>query len=105
MASNKAILQYPGKKQFLVTIPKGLVFAKKWKKGDLIDIELLAKNHLILRRVEAGAVGNISLLQFRGGQQFLLCLPKDLILALGWRMGSTLEFTLDEKLELEMRKR
>ena len=59
---------------------------------------------MILHRVETGVLGNISLLQFRGGQQFMITLPKDLILALGWKPGCKIEFTLDDELQMVMKK-
>ena len=48
--ANKTILQYPNKKQFIVTIPKGLVLAKGWKRGDRLEFVLNNKGEIIMRR-------------------------------------------------------
>ena len=37
LMSNKSILQFPNKKQFIITIPKGLVLAKGWEQGEKIE--------------------------------------------------------------------
>lgn len=43
-------LQYDSNEQFKITLPKQIVMAKKWKKGDKIEIELDERGDLILRR-------------------------------------------------------
>tara|TARA_B100000315_G_C14490357_1_gene547291 strand:+ start:172 stop:324 length:153 start_codon:yes stop_codon:yes gene_type:complete len=48
--SNEATLQNPNKKQFMLTIPKGLVLAKGWKKGDKIVFSINNKGELELKR-------------------------------------------------------
>lgn len=48
--SNKCILQNPNKKQFIITIPKGLVLAKAWKKGDTLEFIIDGKGDIIIRR-------------------------------------------------------
>ena len=51
MASNKSILQFPNKKQFIITVPKGLVLAKGWKQGDNIEFTFDSKGNLVMRKV------------------------------------------------------
>ena len=51
MASNKSILQFPNKKQFIITLPKGLVLAKGWKQGDLIEFTFDDKGNLVLKKI------------------------------------------------------
>jgi len=46
----KSKLQFPNNKQYLVTIPKSLVEAKGWKKGDTIEFYFDAKGKLVLDR-------------------------------------------------------
>jgi len=48
--SNKSILQYPNKKQFMVTFPKGLVLAKGWKQGDSLEFLIDNKGEIIVKR-------------------------------------------------------
>ena len=48
--SNKSILQNPNKKQFIITIPKGLVLAKGWKKGDILEFIIDNKGEIIIRK-------------------------------------------------------
>ena len=48
--TNKSVLQFPNKKQYIVTIPKGLVMAKGWKKGDKLEFIIDNKGDIILRR-------------------------------------------------------
>ena len=47
---NKSILQYPNKKQFILTIPKGLVLAKGWKQGDKIEFIINNAGDIILKK-------------------------------------------------------
>lgn len=44
-------LQHDSNNQFKVTLPKALIDAKGWKKGDVIKIELDAEGNLILKHV------------------------------------------------------
>ena len=48
--SNKSTLQYPNKKQYIVTVPKGLVLAKGWKKGDRLEFIINSKGEIIVRK-------------------------------------------------------
>jgi len=48
--SNKSILQYPNKKQFMVTFPKGLVLAKGWKQGDTLEFSIDNKGEIIVKK-------------------------------------------------------
>ena len=48
--SNKSILQFPNKKQFMVTLPKGLVLAKGWKQGDKLEFVINNKGDIVIKR-------------------------------------------------------
>ena len=48
--SNKSILQFPNKKQFIITVPKGLVLAKGWKQGDKLEFIISNKGEIIIRK-------------------------------------------------------
>jgi hypothetical protein len=48
--SNKSILQFPNKKQFIVTFPKSLVLAKGWKKGDTLEFSIDNKGEIVIRK-------------------------------------------------------
>jgi bifunctional DNA-binding transcriptional regulator/antitoxin component of YhaV-PrlF toxin-antitoxin module len=48
--SNKTKLQYPNKKQYIITLPKGLVLAKGWKKGDKLEFIISSKGEIIVRK-------------------------------------------------------
>ncbi len=48
--ANVSKLQYPNKKQFILTIPKGLVLAKGWKQKDKIEFMLNNKGEIVIRR-------------------------------------------------------
>ena len=50
--SNKSILQFPNKQQFIVTVPKGLVLAKGWKQGDKLEFVIDNKGEIIIRRTK-----------------------------------------------------
>ena len=43
-------LQYDGNKQFKITLPKQLVLAKKWKKGDILIFELDDHGDLVVKK-------------------------------------------------------
>ncbi len=47
--SNKSILQNPNKKQFIITLPKGIVLAKCWKKGDTLEFIIDNKGDIVIR--------------------------------------------------------
>jgi len=48
--SNISTLQFPNKKQFLVTLPKGLVLAKGWKQGDKMEFTINNKGEIIIKK-------------------------------------------------------
>ena len=48
--SNKSILQFPNKQQFMVTLPKGLVLAKGWKPGDRLEFVIDNKGDIIIKK-------------------------------------------------------
>ncbi|MBI5397926.1 AbrB/MazE/SpoVT family DNA-binding domain-containing protein [Candidatus Woesearchaeota archaeon] len=48
-------LQYDNNKQYKVTLPKALIDAKGWKKGDEIKIELDVQGNLVLKRAVSKA--------------------------------------------------
>ncbi len=50
--SNKSILQFPNKKQFIITIPKGLVLAKGWKQGDGLEFFIDNKGEIIIKKTK-----------------------------------------------------
>jgi bifunctional DNA-binding transcriptional regulator/antitoxin component of YhaV-PrlF toxin-antitoxin module len=43
-------LQYDANRQFKITLPKQLVLAKGWKKGDVLQFELDKDGNLIIKR-------------------------------------------------------
>lgn len=45
-------LQFDTNKQFKITLPKQIILAKGWHKGDEIKIELDMKGNLILKKQE-----------------------------------------------------
>ncbi len=49
---NKSLIQYPNKKQFIVTLPKGLVLAKGWKQGDKLEFVLDNKGDIIIKKTK-----------------------------------------------------
>lgn len=50
MGSNKSKLQFPNGRQFMVTLPKALIDAKGWGKGDILEFTLDKNGNIILRR-------------------------------------------------------
>lgn len=48
--SNKSILQFPNKRQFIITIPKGLVLAKGWKQGDTLEFIIDNTGNIIIKK-------------------------------------------------------
>ncbi|MDP7180531.1 MAG: AbrB/MazE/SpoVT family DNA-binding domain-containing protein [Candidatus Woesearchaeota archaeon] len=48
--TNTSILQYPNKRQFIVTLPKGLVLAKGWKPGDKLEFVIDNKGDIIIKK-------------------------------------------------------
>ncbi len=52
MSSNKSILQFPNKKQFIITVPMGLVLAKDWKKGDTLEFSINNKGEIIIKKLK-----------------------------------------------------
>ncbi|MEM4282449.1 MAG: hypothetical protein QW559_01280 [Candidatus Woesearchaeota archaeon] len=51
MTSNTSVLQFPNKKQFIITVPKGLVLAKGWKQGDIIEFTFDERGNLIMKKI------------------------------------------------------
>ena len=47
---NTSKLQNPNKKQFIITIPKGLVLAKGWKKGDVLEFFIDKKGDIVIKK-------------------------------------------------------
>ena len=47
--TNTSILQYPNKKQFIITLPKSLVLAKSWKQGDKLEFIIDNKGDIIIK--------------------------------------------------------
>jgi bifunctional DNA-binding transcriptional regulator/antitoxin component of YhaV-PrlF toxin-antitoxin module len=43
-------LQFDNNQQFKITLPKQILLAKGWKKGDKINIELDKEGNLILKK-------------------------------------------------------
>ncbi|MCP3684157.1 MAG: hypothetical protein GY861_15860 [bacterium] len=43
-------LQFDSNEQFKITLPKQIVLAKKWKKGDNIVIEIDDRGDIILKK-------------------------------------------------------
>lgn len=50
MSGNTSRLQFPNKQQYIITIPKSLVLAKGWKKGDKLEFVLDAKGDIVIRK-------------------------------------------------------
>lgn len=48
--SNQSKLQFPNKKQFIITIPKSLVLAKGWKKGDLLTFTIDKNGNIVIKK-------------------------------------------------------
>ena len=44
-------MQFDGNEQFKITLPKSLVLAKGWKKGDKIQVLLNEKGNLVLVKI------------------------------------------------------
>ena len=102
--SNNAILQYPGKTQFKVTVPKGLVLAKGWKKGEKLTVSLTAKGDLLIRPMNGKRLVKKATLQFLNNMQFMLTLPKEIVLAKKWKAGDVIEFTFDDNTDLLLKR-
>lgn len=51
---NMSILQYPNKKQYIVTLPKGLVMAKGWGCGDALEFVLDNHGDIIIKKRKNG---------------------------------------------------
>ena len=50
--ANKSLIQFPNKKQYIVTIPKGLVLAKGWKKGDKLEFVIDKSGNIVMRQTK-----------------------------------------------------
>ncbi len=103
--SNHAILQYPGKTQFKVTVPKGLVLAKGWKKGEKLTFSLTAAGDILIAPMNGKKLVKKATLQFLNNTQFMLTLPKELVMAKRWKAGDGIEFVFDDNTNLVMKKR
>ena len=51
--SNISTLQFPNKKQFIITIPKGLVMAKEWKQGNKLEFIINNKGEIIIKKTKS----------------------------------------------------
>ncbi len=47
---NHCMLQFPNKKQFIITVPKSLVLAKSWKKGDLLKFTINNDGDIVIKK-------------------------------------------------------
>ena len=45
-------LQFDNNKQYKITLPRAIVDAKGWKKGDQIKIELDSQGNLVIKHAE-----------------------------------------------------
>ena len=52
--TNTAKLQYPNRRQFLITLPQALARAKGWEKGDILEFVLDDQGNIILKKVKEG---------------------------------------------------
>ncbi len=43
-------LQYDSNRQFKITLPKQIVLAKKWKKGDVLQFEIDNTGNLLVKK-------------------------------------------------------
>ncbi len=100
--ANKSKLQYTG--QFKVTIPKGLVLAKGWKKGDRLVFSLTKSGHIMLKPMNGKKLVKKATLQLLNNTQFMLTLPKELIMAKGWKSGDVIEFVFDDNTDLMLKR-
>lgn len=48
--TNKSVLQFPNKRQYTITIPKGLVLAKGWKKGDMLEFIIDLSGNIVIKK-------------------------------------------------------
>ncbi len=103
--SNRSKLQFPNRKQYLITIPKSLVLAKSWRKSDVLEFNFDASANIIVQKQgDSGAPASKSILQFRNEKQFVITLPKSMVMAKGWKQGDELEFVLNEQANIVIRK-
>ncbi len=88
----------------MITLPKGLVLAKTWKKGDELEFILAVGGSIIIKKVIGRRLSNKSRLQFANNKQFIITLPKSLVLALGWEDKDIVEFMLDKNVDIVVKK-
>lgn len=50
--SNHSKLQFPNKKQFIITIPKSLVLAKGWKRGDTLSFIINKDGDIVIKKTK-----------------------------------------------------
>jgi len=48
--SNSSRIQFPNNKQFMITLPKGIVLAKGWKKGDTLVFTINNKGDIVVKK-------------------------------------------------------
>lgn len=102
--SNQSVIQLRNQRQFVITLPKGLVLAKAWKRGDELKFVLDKIGNIIIKKASKNELSIKSSLQFADNRQFLVTLPKDLVLAKRWKKGDIVEFVLDDNVNIVMRK-
>ncbi len=103
--SNKSRLQFPNQKQYIITIPKSLVHAKSWKKGEILEFILDQSANILIRKLDNPEQPSSSAsLQFRNKKQFVITIPKSLVMAKGWQQGDELEFNLNEQANIVLKR-
>ena len=102
--ANNTLLQYPNKAQFKLTIPKGLVLAKGWKKGEKLTFSLTPGGNLLVKPMNGKKLVKKATLQLLNNTQFMITLPKELVLAKRWAEGDKLEFVFDDNTNIIIKK-
>ncbi|MDP2750238.1 MAG: AbrB/MazE/SpoVT family DNA-binding domain-containing protein [Nanoarchaeota archaeon] len=102
--ANTSTLQFPSNKQFIITLPKSLVLAKAWQKSDMLEFILDQTGNIIIQKQESEKISSKSSLQLRNGKQFVITIPKSLVMAKGWKQGDILEFMFNEHAQIVMKK-
>ena len=102
--ANKSKLQLANGKQYLVTIPRSLVLAKSWQKGDSLSFTFDQNANIIVNKYEPGADSSKSSLQLRNGKQFVITLPRSIVMAKGWKQGDDVEFVLNEQAKIVIKR-
>jgi len=47
---NTSKIQFPNKKQYMITLPKGLVLAKGWGTGDVLEFTINKKGEIVIKK-------------------------------------------------------